>query len=96
MKTPKQIAEMIDLRTAGEDYSYFEIEVDDRETCTTICGEVSRRFIKTWGDEWYGLKEWIMQEEGAEIHIEDIVSFDRDGEPIPPIYRAEEIEAAFS
>ena len=92
MKTPKQIAELIDRRTAGEDHDYFEIEVQDRDVLTQILGEVNRRYIETWGGEYYGCKEHISECTEAEIRIQEINSFNKDGDPIPPLYKAEEIE----
>jgi len=92
MKTAQEIVELIDLQTAGEDHNFFEIEIEEKKVFTRIMGEVSRRYIATYGGEYCGLKECIDQCVDASIHIDEISSFNEEGDEITPIYAKDDIE----
>jgi len=87
----ESIGKLINSLDSGQETESFEVEYAENGITTYVSGDIYRHFVESVGGTYYEDKEYIWEEISKEVYVENVVSYDEDGNEAPPAYDRYEI-----
>ena len=87
----ESVVKLINGLDNGQETESFEVEHTENGITTYVSGDIYRHFVESVGGTYYEDKEYIWEEISKEFCVENVVSYDQDGNEITPTYDRYEI-----